>query len=311
MRFGVFRTLLPADFIVPTADVAVAWSGGADSTALLLALRAAGCKLTAWHVDHAWHPSSGANAARLEAWAKGWGIPFVCTRLGDPPEKNREAKAREQRYEQFRQWGREQHIRLLFLAHHRRDQAETVCMRLLQGAGAAGCAAMKSRVSYGELLLLRPLLTRDPEELRCLLRQHGVPWLEDPTNRDLSLRRNMVRHRLFPAMQACGTEPVDLFLRWQKQAEQLLARVDQLVPDVEQIDEQHVRVKWTRWCHLSPAVRARLLQNMVQQVLGPGTTPGRRHILLAEAWTRRGGRGGLDLSGCRLQRQRRNLHLFA
>lgn len=301
-------------------EVAVGWSGGADSTALLLALKAAGYRVRAWHVDHGWRASSAGEARALAERAAAWGIPFYAARLEPAGNGNREAAARHARYARFRLWAGEQGIRVLCLAHQRDDQAETVCMRLLQGAGAGGCRGMRSERHEGSLLLVRPLLHVPGALLRETLRRAGVDWLEDPSNRDTGLWRNRIRHRLFPAVERAGIRPDELFLRWQAQAELLAARLDAeagrvLAEGEAEVSEDaasagmDVSLLWRSWSACAPAVRARVLQRMMAMVLGESVTPGRRHILLVEQWTNHRGRGGLDLSRCRLQRRRRRLHL--
>jgi tRNA(Ile)-lysidine synthase len=307
---------------IPTLpdQLAVGWSGGADSTALLLALQIAGYQVHAWHVDHAWHEHSADEALILAEMAERWGIPFSSFRLTSAPEANREAKARHARYAQFEQWAGQQGISTLCLAHHRDDQAETVCMRLLQGAGAGGCRGMQRQRMLGALQIVRPLLHVPGLELRIALRQAGVGWLEDPSNLDMSIWRNRVRHRLFPAVYQAGVLPVELFLRWQQQAEILASRLDAAANMVMKSGNASVSenpedatkqafLSWHAWTACGSAVRARVLQKMMVQVFGAGVTPGRRHILLVEQWTNKNGRGGLDLSRCRLQRKRTNLHL--
>jgi len=301
--------MLPEQIAGAQDVVAVAWSGGADSTALLLAMRERVSSLVAWHIDHGWRPESRRQAEWLARRAHGWGIPFHWVSL-PKPTRNLEAAARRQRYAQFARWGREQGVRHLYLAHHAADQAETVCLRLLQGAGVQGCRGMAELRMLGELRLHRPWLQVDPARLRTLLRQAGVAWLEDATNRDCALRRNRIRHRLFPAMRAAGVEPCRLFARWQRQAVLLDAALSERVQAIRiERTRDGVRLSWSCWRDLRAPERAMLLQRMVASLFGEGVCAGRRHILLVEAWTQRGGHGGLDLSRSRLQRENGFLHL--
>ena len=321
--FSEFNTpswLNHSDTLTLPDEVAVGWSGGADSTALLLALQAAGHRVHAWHVDHAWRDDSADEALVLAEMAENWGISFSSVRLACAPEANREAKARHARYAQFEKWAGQQGISTLCLAHHRDDQAETVCMRLLQGAGAGGCRGMQRQRMLGTLRIVRPLLHVPGLELRLALQQAGVNWLEDPSNSDTTVWRNRLRHRLFPAIRQAGVLPDELFLRWQQQAEKLTARLDTAADMVmnngnANMSEnptdatKQMSLRWQTWTACDSAVRARVLQKMMARVLGSGVTPGRRHILLVEQWTNKNGRGGLDLSRCRLQHTRAYLHL--
>lgn len=201
----------------------------------------------------------------------------------------------------------------LCLAHHQDDQAETVCMRLLQGAGPAGCRGMWRERQMDSLRIVRPLLHLSGQQLRQALILAGIDWFEDPSNADMSIWRNRIRHQLFPAMVKSGVSPDELFLRWQRQASRVAKSLDEatdsLLHNLSRTGQNGICLPWQMWKEISPAVRARLLQKLMVQLLGEGVTPGRRHITMIESWTERNGRGGLDLSRCRLYRKLDRLHL--
>ncbi len=305
------RWLSAADMPDLPERVAVGWSGGADSTALLLALKCSGRDVMAWHVDHGWRDNSAREAAQLAEQAAAWGVAFVSARLSAGVHAS-EAQARAGRYEQFQSWSRQFHLTTLCLGHHRDDQAETVCMRLLQGAGAAGCRGMWRERQIGALRVVRPLLHLPSKTMRQAMSLAGIDWLEDSTNRDMRIWRNRIRHRLFPAMAKAGIAPDALFLRWQRQAESVTLRLDaaaELLMQQLSRTETGLCLPWALWVNSVPPTRARWLQKCMAQLLGDGVTPGRRHLIMVEAWTRKSGRGGLDLSRCRLYRERDYLHL--
>lgn len=290
--------------------LAVGFSGGADSTALLLALAAAGHEVVAWHVDHGWHAASACVADDLQAKLAGWGIEFHRARVQADTGRNREAAARHARFACFSNWAMQQGISTLCLAQQRNDQAETVCMRLLQGAGPAGAAGMRGERLWQGLRIVRPLLHIGRREIETVLERHQVAWVEDASNRDTTLLRNRIRLDLFSAMRRAGGDPVELFGRWQVQAGKLSDRLDTLADRVSVHERDGAAVvAWEDWCSSPAAVRAVLLQRMNACLFGEGAVLGRRHILLAEAWRRHGGRSGIDLSGCRLFRSSENLHL--
>jgi len=287
----------------------VAWSGGADSTALLLTLRQCGHDVHAWHVDHGWHEHSAIHAAGLAEQAAEWGIPFVHTRLS-ASAVNREAAARHGRYRAFAAFAEQQGIDALCLAHHLDDQAETVCMRMLQGGGVYGCRGMAACRRQGDLTFFRPLLHLRRTDLRQALVDAGLRWLEDPSNADVTLWRNRIRHHLFPAMRAAGSEPVDLYMRWQREAVQLTNIIDAGLAHLTlQRDQAGCSLPWDAWVTLPQPMRMQALQRMMAELFGAGHVLGRRHLELAERWRSGGGRGGLDLSRCRLSRRDRRLHL--
>ena len=292
------------------SSLAVGWSGGVDSTALLLALHHNGFQVQAWHVDHAWHRQSCDDARLLSKQAKAWGIPFLSRRLKQAPAANREAQARQGRYQAFQAMAAQTGIYAIALGHHADDQAETVCMRMLQGAGVMGCRGIASSSRRGELDIYRPLLHVRRQALLSALQAEGIAWVEDSSNTDISLWRNRIRLRLFPAILAAGHDPYTLFMRWQKQAVSLAANVNAEADSVcLQKTEGVCAVNWGDWQGVSRVVRAQVLQRMAASALGEGVVLGRRHIELIEFWRKKGGRGGLDLSACRLYRRGSYLHL--
>jgi tRNA(Ile)-lysidine synthase len=137
--------------------LAVAWSGGADSTALILQLIAEGYAVSAWHINHNWHSGSTKVAIDLAEQAKVWDIPFYVLNT-EKPKQNIEAEARLGRYAAFEALAKQTGCFDLALGHHADDQAETVCMRLLQGSGVAGCQGMKVHRKHGDLSIWRPIL---------------------------------------------------------------------------------------------------------------------------------------------------------
>jgi len=292
--------------------LAVAWSGGADSTALLLALKSCGYEVHAWHVDHGWHPDSAKQSEQLARQADAWGIPFSSVRLGVAPDSNREAEARSGRYEVFQTLANQSGHSDVCLAHHRNDQAETVFMRMLQGAGVHGICGMRGIRLRGGLRLFRPFLHLSRSELVEALQQAGVNWLEDVSNSDTTLWRNRLRRRTFPAMVTNGVDPVSLFLRWQHQATLVVEKVDDALSHVHfDCSEDTCTLSWQVWEGLSPMLRTYLLQRMMQQLFGEGVVAGRRHIDLMCVWMEQGGKGGLDLSRSRLMRKDGRLCLYA
>src|SRR5207244_777006 len=120
----------------------IGFSGGLDSTVLLHALKSAGLKPRAVHVNHQLQPGSGAWAEQCRALSQQWEIPFELRTVGLVPDDpaGPEAAARAARYEAIRAVMKPGD--LLVTAHHRGDQAETVLLRLLRGTGVSGLAAI-------------------------------------------------------------------------------------------------------------------------------------------------------------------------
>jgi tRNA(Ile)-lysidine synthase len=200
------RALGAAGAPAPGDGVAVAVSGGADSLALLHALRAlAGprrWRLAVVTVDHGMRPGSAADAAFVADHAKALGLPArVCTLTPGDLARHRaagpEGAARAARYEAL--WPAADELGCPWLAtgHTLDDQAETVLLQLLRGAGPDGLAAIAVRTGR----LLRPLLGVRRAETRACCAAAGLAWREDPTNAGDGPLRNRVRHHLLPLLE--------------------------------------------------------------------------------------------------------------
>lgn len=189
--------------------ILVALSGGLDSTVLLHACRQLvvrdGRELAAVHVDHGLQAASADWARHCQDLCAGWGLS--CTRLqvdasaaaGESPE----AAAREARMAALAAWLPPGSA--LLLGHHQEDQAETLLLRLLRGAGPEGLAAMAQARPCGPGRLLRPLLGLPRQRLREYAEAWGLTWIEDPSNADTRFDRNFLRQRIWP--QLCGRWP--------------------------------------------------------------------------------------------------------
>jgi tRNA(Ile)-lysidine synthase len=193
---------------VPAAGdgVAVAVSGGADSLALLHALRALagprGWRLAVVTVDHGLRPGSAADAAFVADHAKALGLPALVRTLGPDdlaPHRRAgpEGAARAARYGAL--WPAADELGCAWLAtgHTLDDQAETVLLQLLRGAGPDGLAGMAVRSGR----LLRPLLRARRAETRACCAAIGLAWREDPTNAGDGPLRNRVRQQLLPLLE--------------------------------------------------------------------------------------------------------------
>ncbi len=186
----------------PGQRLAVGYSGGLDSTVLLHLLAGLrgefGFHLSAVHVHHGLSPQADAWAAHCRRQCGDLDVPLrvdhvVVNRAG----QGLEAAAREARYRVFS--GLE--VDALALAQQRDDQAETVLLQLLRGAGMKGLAAMPRERALGSLKLLRPLLDVSRGEIEAYARARRWSWVDDESNADTALRRNAARHHLMPILE--------------------------------------------------------------------------------------------------------------
>lgn len=211
---GFFRTAAP---VAPGDGVVAAFSGGPDSTALLWGLSRLAphleMRLFAFHLDHAMDSGSACRAAAAARLAGRLGVPLIAARrdvlASRLPGESGEAAARRSRYEFLEEVRRAAGARWVATAHHRDDQAETVLLRLLFGSGVEGLAGI--RPMHGAVV--RPLLDVPRAELAAVLKAEGLESVDDPTNRDLRVPRNRVRHRLLPVLSRKDptdrTDPTD------------------------------------------------------------------------------------------------------
>ncbi len=185
--------------VAPGDLLLVAFSGGPDSTAMLEALirlrSGLAVRLHAAHLDHQLDADSPRRAATARHLALRLGVPFSTASTPVLLRRQRgeslEEAARRERYAYLEQTAVAIGARWILTAHHRDDQAETVLLRLRQGSGLEGLAAIRPR--HGRLL--RPLLEVPRSALVAAL-----PTADDPGNRDLARARNLVRHRLLPRL---------------------------------------------------------------------------------------------------------------
>ncbi|MDD5389690.1 MAG: tRNA lysidine(34) synthetase TilS [Gallionellaceae bacterium] len=186
----------------PGQRLAIGYSGGLDSTVLLHLF--AGLRgefafhLFAVHVHHGLSPQADAWAAHCRRQCADLEVPLRVERVEvHRAGQGLEAAAREARYRVFAALD----VDALALAQQRDDQAETVLLQLLRGAGMKGLAAMPEARALGSLKLLRPLLDVPREEIEAYARARGWSWVDDESNADIALRRNAARHRLMPILE--------------------------------------------------------------------------------------------------------------
>lgn len=202
--------------IMPAAPLAVAFSGGSDSTALLHALaqlpEARRRGLRALHVDHGLHVGSPDWAEHCRRFCDS--LDVVCEVLRVAVEhdsgKGLEASARDARHTALAD--RLGEGEYLLFAHHRDDQVETVLLKLLRGAGPEGLGGMRTLRPFGRGHLWRPLLTLPRAQLRDYVDSRQLPRIDDPSNDDTRLARNHLRHEILPRLTTHWPQAADSIL---------------------------------------------------------------------------------------------------
>lgn len=260
--------------------VVVAVSGGLDSTVLLHLLRfTVGLPtvgLVVAHVDHAMRPSSVADAAWVRGLCLAWDVPYRHTRLDPPPTS--EAEARRGRYAFLRKIAAAEGTVWIATAHHADDQAETVLFRALRGTGIRGLAGIPRRSGRA----WRPLLPFRRVEIETYAHEVGLRWRDDPSNQDVDIARNALRHRVLPALEA-GPAPharralVQLAERAREDEEAWASLEPGLLEPLE-VQRAEGRISMLRDALLRyhPAVGARLLRALARELGHPLSEAGTR-----------------------------------
>lgn len=227
----------------PTLPLAVAFSGGADSTALLLACAEKWPgQVHAIHIHHGVQAAGDDFERHCQAVCVRLGLPLVVKRVdarhasGQSPED----AARRARYKAFEAVALVEYaqvaIKSIALAQHADDQVETLLLALSRGAGLPGMSAMPASWQRAGLTYHRPLLRVAASDIRRWLIGRGVAWIEDPTNVDEQFTRNRIRARLLPALDATFPQFRDTFVRSAAHAAQAQA----VLLDVAAQDLAHI-----------------------------------------------------------------------
>jgi len=182
----------------------IAFSGGLDSTVLLHLMASLqdelDAEVSALHIDHGLSAHSAEWSGQCRAFCERLGVPFHLRKVHVEQQADHglEAAARHARYGVFEEILEEGDM--LLAAHHRDDQAETLLLQLLRGGGVHGLAAMPRFRPLGRGVIARPLLEQTREALRRYAEGKGLAWIEDPSNFDIGLERNYLRHTLLPQL---------------------------------------------------------------------------------------------------------------
>ncbi|MCB5187724.1 tRNA lysidine(34) synthetase TilS [Methylobacillus caricis] len=281
-----------------------AFSGGLDSRVLLELLAEARKKhnfiLQAMYVHHGLSYNADAWAGFCQQVCERLGVLFTCCRVDVDQDSGKgiEAAAREARYQALFSSSAD-HI---MLAHHQDDQAETLLLQLLRGAGSKGLAAMA--MQDAERRLLRPLLDVARADLLSFARQLDLQWIEDESNLDLSYDRNYCRHQLLPYMEQRFPAVKRTFAR----SAVHLAEAADLLDDLAQIDAKQALVnnqldiavlaqlssprsrnllRWWLSLNQLPLPSATRIQEMLQQLLVARPGSQLKVLVAGNAWLRR------------------------
>lgn len=252
----------------PEFPLAVAYSGGADSTALLL-----GCaekwpgQVQAIHINHGLQAAADSFEQHCSSFCAGIDVPLTVARVdgrhaaGQSPED----AARRARYQAFDALGSagQCSFRSVAIAQHADDQVETLLLALSRGAGLPGLSAMPAQWLRAGMSYHRPLLRVAAAEVRSWLGSRGADWVHDPSNDNEQFTRNRIRSSLLPVLQAGFPQFRATFARSAAHAAQAQIVLQEVAQqDLEQVGSppQIVRLR-----QLSQARQANLLRHWLKE----------------------------------------------
>ena len=266
-------------------SVAVALSGGTDSAALALVATQVcaqrGQSLYFFHIHHGLMPEADAWAAHLAELAIALEVPLVVRHVQVDLAQGlgTEASAREARYQALAALAQEHQVAALLLAHHQQDQAETVLLRLLRGAGVLGLSAMQYDVERQGMRLLRPWLEIERADLvsitQAFAARTGWQAVEDPSNADPQYKRGAFRRELVPVLETHWPAWRQTLVRHARQATEVTEILDEVAASdwlTLDPDASGQSFSLKAWRDLSSARQALVLRYWLgqQQVAMPG-----------------------------------------
>jgi len=261
---------------IPSGTLYVGFSGGADSTALLLLARRfeneCGYRLKALHFEHGLRgEESRREAENAAAFAEGRGIPFLRIDLHLAPGPDAENRARAARLAEYERIAVTEPGCAFALGHHQDDQVENLLFRLCRGSNVSGLTGLRAETRIGRVRILRPLLTLSREEIEAFLRDEGVQtWNSDSSNQDCRFRRNLLRNRILPDLCA-GIPGSRTGLR--RAAEVLAEDADFLERSAESAWSSGGADTAAFWTELHPALVPRVLRIGFREKCGADAIP--------------------------------------
>ena len=271
-------TIRKYDMVDRGDRVVVAVSGGPDSVCLLSVLHAMANELDLTlhvaHLDHRFRGQESAEDARfVDKLAKGLGIaatiesrdvPAYCAERG----LSAQAGAREMRYTFLQQCAKATGARRIALGHTANDQAETLLMRLIRGAGISGLSAIPPVREN----IIRPFIAMTRDEVLAYLQRRKIDYRTDPSNQKLIYTRNRIRHEVLPVLERFNPRIVEALsaeadmLRDENDA--IEAMLPEIMQQVIRREGDDVHIRRERFLDLLPALRRRVLRQALELAAG-------------------------------------------
>ena len=249
--------------------VCIAYSGGVDSHVLfhLLASISGTFKtdIRAVYVDHGLHADASLWGKHCQRVAQELGVPFksIPVNVKEIDVHGLESAARKARYAAFREDLATDEV--LLTAQHQQDQAETLILQLLRGAGPNGLSAMWPETYVDGLTIIRPLLSTSKADILDYANKHRLDWIEDPSNADDSINRNYLRQHVWPSLSQrwpALEKTVSRSAMHCREASELMHALAEL--DAKDVVSAHGQVSISALNTLSLSRQRNLLRYMIQ-----------------------------------------------
>ncbi|MDH5446775.1 MAG: tRNA lysidine(34) synthetase TilS [Gammaproteobacteria bacterium] len=260
----------------------VAFSGGCDSHVLLHSLVAIREQLDksvhAIHINHGLQAVASSWEVHCQQVCDALSVPLEIVRVDARPEtgESPEARARQARYQVFKEILQDEDV--LLIAHHEDDQAETLMIQLLRGAGVKGLAAMPVEAPLGKGRLYRPLLGVTRAVLQQYAKTQGLVWIDDPSNQDTRFDRNYLRHEIMPLLHQRWPAVTSTLSRSAENMAESAELLRQLArEDFANIKQTSSRVNVEKLLGLEAPRLRNLLRYWLSEICQL-TTPDRRHL---------------------------------
>lgn len=261
------------------------------------AAQGSGLQVWALHVHHGLMPQADAWWAHVERqctrWARrGWPVNFAAERLSGGPATGQsiEAWARQGRYEALTRMAQQRGISLVLLAHHRRDQAETVLLQAMRSGGPAGLSAMPRSVERSGICWTRPWIDQPREAVEAYVKRYRVRFVDDPSNDEPHLARNRLRTRAWDSLAAAFPQAeVALAGTARRMQEAAACNAELASMDMASCMNGQGAIQITNWASLSAARQSNLLRHWAADYTPGGIPETLIDRLLREALRARNG----------------------
>lgn len=244
------------------------------------AAQGSGLEVWALHVHHGLMPQADAWWTQVEQqcarWARrGWLVRFAGERLsgGPAPGQSIEAWARQERYEALTRMAQQRGIVMVLLAHHRRDQAETVLLQAMRSGGPAGLSAMPRSVERSGIRWTRPWIDQPREAVEAYVKRYRIRYVDDPSNDEPHLARNRLRTRAWDSLAAAFPQAeVALAGTARRMQEAAACNAELAAMDMASCVNREGVIQITNWASLSAARQGNLLRHWAAAHM-PGGIP--------------------------------------